>query len=82
MLDPKLLGDLAKDHQKNIMTREEAKAFLADLQAVCHKHKVFLRTSDQQIHFSKAFSDATTKTMLGAVVDKDGKCATAKIVLK
>ncbi|MFX4222373.1 MAG: hypothetical protein ACMVO3_16205 [Thalassobaculum sp.] len=49
MIDPKLLGDLAKDHQKNVMTRDEARAFLKDLMAVCRQHRVFLRTADQTI---------------------------------
>ena len=34
MIDPKLLGDIAKDHQKNLMTRDEAKAFLKDQRTV------------------------------------------------
>ena len=53
MIDPTLLGDLAKDHQKNMLTRDEAKAFLKDIMEVCRKHRVFLRTGDQTVRFSK-----------------------------
>jgi hypothetical protein len=82
MIDPKLLGDLAKDHQKNVMTRDEARAFLKDLMAVCRQHRVFLRTADQTIRFSKVFADSDQRTVLRAMVDKEGRCAAAQIDYK
>lgn len=82
MIDPKLLGDLAKDHQKNVLTREEARAFLKDLMAVCREHRVFLRTSDQTIRFSKVFADSEQRTVFRAIVDKDGRCAAAQVDYK
>jgi len=82
MIDPKLLGDLAKDHQRNMMSREEAKAFLKDIMEVCRRHRVFLRTSDQTLRFSKVFADSEQKTLLRAVVDREGRCGAAQIDYK
>lgn len=82
MIDPKLLGDLAKDHQKNLLTREEARAFLKDLMEVCRRHRVFLRTSDQTVRFSKVFADSEQRTMLRAIIDGDGRCPAAQIDYK
>lgn len=79
MIDPKLLGDLAKDHQQNLLTKDEAKAFLGDLMKVCQKHRVFLRTSDQTIRFSKIFADSEQRTGFKAMVDKAGRIPAAKI---
>ena len=82
MIDPKLLGDLARDHQKNLLTRDEAKAFLRDLMEVCRKHRVFLRTSDQTVRFSKVFADSEQRTVLRAVIDRDGRSPAAQIDYK
>lgn len=82
MIDPKLLGDLARDHQRNVMSREEAKAFLKDIMEVCRRHRVFLRTADQTLRFSKVFDDSGQRTLLRAVVDKEGRCASAQIDYK
>jgi hypothetical protein len=82
MIDPKLLGDLAKDHQKNLMTRDEAKAFLKDLMEVCRRHRVFLRTSDQTLRFSKVFADSEQRTVLRAMIDREGRCPAAQIDYK
>lgn len=82
MLDPKLLGDLAKDHQKNLLTRDEARAFLKDLMEVCRRHRVFLRTTDQTVRFSKVFADSEQRTMLRAMIDSEGRCPAAQIDYK
>ena len=82
MIDPKLLGDLARDHQKNLLTRDEAKAFLRDLMEVCRRHRVFLQTSDQTVRFSKVFADSEQKTVLRAMIDRDGRCPAAQIDYK
>ncbi|NQW10710.1 MAG: hypothetical protein HQ481_12620 [Alphaproteobacteria bacterium] len=82
MIDPNLLNDLAKDHQKNVMTREEAKAFLKDIMEVCRRHRVFLRTSDQTVRFSKVFADSGQRTVLRAMIDGEGRCAAAQIDYK
>jgi hypothetical protein len=82
MIDPKLIGDIAKDHQKNLLTRDEAKAFLKDMMEVCQKHRVFLRTSDQTIRFSKAFADSDQRTVFRGVMDRDGRCSTAQLDIK
>lgn len=82
LIDPKLLGDLAKDHQKNLLTRDEARAFLKDLMEVCRRHRVFLRTSDQTLRFSKVFSDSEQRTMLRAMIDSEGRCPAAQIDYK
>src|SRR3546814_18540552 len=77
MIDPKMLGDLAKDHQKNLMTRDEAMAFLKDLKEVCRRHRVFLRTSDQTVRFSQVFEDSGQRTVLRAMIDREGRCPAA-----
>jgi hypothetical protein len=82
MIDPNMLGDLARDHQQQQLDREEAKAFLGDLMAVCNKHNVFLRTSDQKLIFLKAFENSNSRTVITALVDKQGKCGLAKVELK
>ena len=82
MIDPKLLGDLAKDHQKNVLSREEARAFLKDLMEVCRRHRVFLRTADQTIRYSKVFADSGQNTVFRAMVDKEGRSAAAQIDYK
>lgn len=82
MIDPSLLGYLAKDHAKNVLTREEAKAFLKDIMEVCRRHRVFLRTSDQTVRFSKVFADSEQRTVLRAMIDREGRCAAAQIDYK
>jgi hypothetical protein len=82
MIDPTLLGDLAKDHQKNLLTRDEAKAFLKDIMEVCRKHRVFLHTGDQTVRFSKVFSDSEQRTVLRAMIDREGRCPAAQIDYK
>ncbi len=79
MIDPSLLGELAKQHQKNQLNRDEAKAFLRDLMALCNKHGVLLRAPNQMLQFSKAFGDSGMRTVLKAMIDKDGNCPAAKI---
>ncbi len=79
MIDPSLLGDLAKEHQKNLLNRDEAKDFLRDLMAVCQKHGVLIRTRDQMLQFSKTFGDSSMRTVLKAMIDKGGNCPAAKI---
>ncbi len=79
MIDPSLLGDLAKDHQKNLLGREQAKDFLRDLMALCQKHGVLIRTQNQMLQFSKTFGDTNMRTVLKAMIDKDGNCPAAKI---
>jgi hypothetical protein len=82
MIDPSLLGDLAKQHQKNLLTRDEAKDFLRDLMALCNKHGVLIRTPDQILQFSKTFGDSSMRTVLKAMIDRDGNCPAAKIEFK
>jgi hypothetical protein len=82
MIDPSLIGDLTKEHAKALLTRDEAKAFLKDLMEVCHKHDVFLRTSDKTLKFSRAFEGSGMRTLLRAYVDKAGNCPAAKIEYK
>jgi hypothetical protein len=79
MIDPSLLGDLAKQHQKNVLSRDEAKEFLRDLMALCNKHGVLIRTPDQILQFSKTFGDSSMRTVLKAMIDKEGNCPAAKI---
>jgi hypothetical protein len=79
MIDPSLLGELAKQRQKNQLNRDEAKAFLRDLMALCNKHGVLLRAPNQMLQFSKAFGDSGMRTVLKAMIDKDGNCPAAKI---
>ena len=55
MIDPNLIGALQKDHQKLLLTKEEAASFLSDPAALCRQHHVLLRTSDGMIRFSKSF---------------------------
>ena len=78
MIDPKLLGDLAKEHQKNLMTRDEAKAFLKELRNL-PKTPGLSRTADQTLRFSKVFSDSEQRTILRGMVDREGRCGTAQI---
>ena len=82
MIDPTLLGDLAKDHQKNLLTRDESRAFLKDIIEVCRRHRVFLRTSDQTVRFSKVFADSEQRTVLRAMIDREGRCPAAQIDYK
>lgn len=79
MIDPSLLGDLAKQHQKNLLSREEAKEFLRELMALCQKHDVLLRSPDQMLRICKTFGDSSMRTVLKAMIDKDGNCPAAKI---
>ena len=79
MIDPSFLSELAKDHQKNLLDRDEAKAFLKELMALCKRHGVLIRTSDQILRFSKVFGDANMRVVMKAMVDKDGNCPAAKI---
>lgn len=79
MIDKDLLAALTADHRKNRMSREEARAFLKDLMDVCDKHRVFLRTADQGLQFSKIFADSQQRTKLIAQVSRDGTCDRAKI---
>lgn len=79
MIDPSLLGDLAKQHRKNLLSREEAKDFLRELMALCNKHGVLIRTPDQILQFSKTFGDSSMRTVLKAMVNSDGNCPAAKI---
>ena len=60
MIDPNLIGELQKDHQKLLLTKQEAAAFLGDLAALCRQHHVLLRTSDGMIRFSKSFEKSDT----------------------
>ena len=61
-MEKEFLEQIAKDHAKNILSRDDAKTFLKELRALCDKHKVLLRTDDQIIRFSKNFNDATLST--------------------
>ncbi|GIR55783.1 MAG: hypothetical protein CM15mP62_32540 [Rhodospirillaceae bacterium] len=63
-MEKEFLEQIAKDHARNILTRDDAKTFLKELRALCDKHKVLLRTDDQIIRFSKNFNDATLRLIL------------------
>lgn len=82
MIDPNLIGELQKDHQKLLLTKEEAAAFLGDLAALCRQHHVLLRTSDGMIRFSKSFENSDTRTTFKTLVDSEGRAPAAKIALK
>ena len=55
MIEEDFLKQIAKDHKKNLLDRDQGKLFLKELMALCEKHRVLLRTSDQLIRFSKNF---------------------------
>lgn len=82
MIDPNLIGELQKDHQKLLLTKQEAAAFLGDLAALCRQHHVLLRTSDGMIRFSKSFEKSDTRTTFKTLVDSEGRAPAAKIVMK
>lgn len=82
MIDPNLIGDLQKDHQKLLLSKEEARDFLEELAALCRKHNVLLRTSDQMLKFSKAFENSGTRTGFKTLVDRNGFAPAAKITFK
>lgn len=82
MIDPNLIGELQKDHQKLLLTKDEAAAFLGDLAALCRQHRVLLRTSDGMIRFSKSFEKSDTRTTFKTLVDSAGRAPAAKIVMK
>ncbi|MBT5264527.1 MAG: hypothetical protein HOL85_06845 [Rhodospirillaceae bacterium] len=82
MIDPNLIDQFTKDHQKNQLSKEEAKAFLLDVMRVCKKHGVLLRTADQTVKFTKGFQGSNMQTILQPAVDKDGTCSSAKVVYK
>ena len=82
MIEEDFLKQIAKDHKKNLLYRDQGKLFLKELMALCEKHRVLLRTSDQLIRFSKNFGDATMKTNLIAMIDKNNNCPAARIDLK
>ncbi|WP_193170744.1 hypothetical protein [Nisaea nitritireducens] len=82
MIDPNLIGELQKDHQKLLLSKEEAAAFLGDLAALCRQHHVLLRTSDGMIRFSKSFEKSDTRTTFKTLVDSGGRAPAAKIVMK
>ena len=82
MIDPNLIGELQKDHQKLLLTKDEAAAFLGDLAALCRQHHVLLRTSDGMIRFSKSFEKSDTRTTFKTLVDSSGRAPAAKIALK
>ena len=69
-MEKEFLEQIAKDHAKNVLTRDEAKTFLKELRLLCDKHNVLLRTDDQLIRFSKNFNDATLSTGFVAIIDK------------
>ncbi|MCH2631434.1 MAG: hypothetical protein MKZ89_13365 [Nisaea sp.] len=81
-MEKEFLEQIAKDHAKNVLTRDEAKTFLKELRSLCDKHNVLLRTDDQLIRFSKNFNDATLSTGFVAIIDKSGNCPAARIELK
>ena len=81
-MEKEFLEQIAKDHAKNVLSRDDAKTFLKELRALCDKHKVLLRTDDQIIRFSKNFNDATLSTNFVAIIDKNGNCPAARIELK
>tara|TARA_E500000318_G_scaffold511_2_gene636 strand:+ start:17538 stop:17789 length:252 start_codon:yes stop_codon:yes gene_type:complete len=82
MIDPNLIGELQKDHQKLLLSKDEAAAFLGDLAALCRQHHVLLRTSDGMIRFSKSFEKSDTRTTFKTLVDSAGRAPAAKIVMK
>ncbi len=82
MIDPNLIGELQKDHEKLLLSKEEAAAFLGDLAALCRQHHVLLRTSDGMIRFSKSFDKSDTRTTFKTLVDSQGRAPAAKIVMK
>ena len=82
MIEKEFLEQIAKDHVKNLLSREQGKFFLRELMQLCEKHRVLLRTSDQVIKFSRNFGGATMKTVLVAMVDKNSNCPAARIQLK
>jgi hypothetical protein len=49
---------------------------------VCRRHRVFLRTSDQTVRFSKVFADSEQRTVLRAMIDREGRCPAAQIDYK
>ena len=81
-MEKEFLEQIAKDHAKNVLNREEAKVFLKELRSLCEKHKVLMRTEDQLIRFSKNFNDSTLRTGFVAIIDKNGNCPAARIELK
>jgi len=81
-MEKEFLEQIAKDHAKNVLNRNEAKVFLKELRSLCDKHKVLIRTDDQLIRFSKNFNDSTLRTGFVAIVDKNGHCPAARIELK
>ena len=82
MIDPNLIGELQKDHQKLLLTKDVAAAFLGDRAALCRQHHVLLRTSDGMIRFSKSFEKSDTRTTFKTLVDSAGRAPAAKIVMK
>ena len=82
MIEDEFLKQIAKDHKKNLLDRDQGKLFLKELMSLCEKHRVLLRTTDQTIRFSKNFGDATMRTTLVAMIDKNNNCPAAKIELK
>ncbi|MAZ99849.1 MAG: hypothetical protein CMM39_10465 [Rhodospirillaceae bacterium] len=82
MIEDEFLKQIAKDHKKNLLDRDQGKLFLKELMGLCEKHRVLLRTTDQTIRFSKNFGDATMRTTLVAMIDKNNNCPAAKIELK
>ena len=82
MIDPNLIGELQKDHQKLLLSKQEAAAFLGDLAALCRQHHVLLRTSDGMIRFSTSFEKSDTRTTFKTLVDSEGRAPAAKIVMK
>ena len=81
-MEKEFLEQIAKDHAKNVLTRDEAKTVLKELRSLCDKHNVLLRTEDQLIRFSKNFNDATLSTGFVAIIDKNDNCPAARIELK
>ena len=82
MIEKEFLEQIAKDHAKNLLSRDQGKHFLKELMQLCEKHRVLLRTSDQLLKFSRNFGDATMKTVLVAMIDKNENCPAARIQLK
>ena len=79
-MEKEFLEQIAKDHAKNVLTRDEAKTFLKELRSLCDKHNVLLRTDDQLIRFSKNFKDATLSTGFVAIIDKNGNWISQKTI--
>ena len=50
-----------------------------DLMAVCERHRVFLRSADQTLSFSRIYADSALRTKFIAQVNKQGICGSAKI---